>query len=57
MIEDKDNQDSVDNIIQNLFQEEPIRRRCLDFLADSIVSVVLPPRSFFVKGEFFINFW
>jgi hypothetical protein len=44
MAVDRDNQDSVDEVIQNLIPEEATRRKCLDLLADSInTAYVLAP--------------
>ena len=41
---DRDNQDSVREVIQNLIPKEVFRRKCLDFLADSInTAYVLAP--------------
>jgi hypothetical protein len=44
MAVDRDNQDSVGEVIQNLILEEATRRKCLDFLANSInTAYVLAP--------------
>ena len=44
MAVDRDNQDSVRQVIQRLIPEETIRRKCLDFLAESInTAYVLAP--------------
>lgn len=44
MAVDRDNQDSVHDVIENLIPEEAMRRKCLGFLADSInTAYVLAP--------------